>query len=174
MAPADSRIQEVFVATSSRAFAFLEEGWGFRHCDILERGLTDPRDRETRSRYRSDRVVVDVALTYIECGLFVSAWRIPLGASASACWDLRPTGAVNLDHFLKDRLGKDIPPLFPDLPKILYLSDIVNRQVRRYIRIVVPRLAEAIEATANRLEKYGGPLLSGDPTAFPPVVPHRC
>jgi hypothetical protein len=41
-----------------------------------------------------------------------------------------------------------------------------NEQTRKYVRIVVPRLAQAIEATAARLEKFGSELLSGDPAAF--------
>jgi hypothetical protein len=169
-----NQIDEVFVSTSVRAFGFLERRWNFQHCGILESDLDDPRDRERRSRYRSDRVVVDVTLTYIECGLFVTAWRIPSRAPTGACWDLCPTGVVDFDGFLKDRFGKDLPPLFPDLPRLVYLTDMLNEQFRRYMRIVVPRLAEAIEATAARLEKYGGDLLSGNPAAFPePAKPGR-
>jgi hypothetical protein len=166
MARAPNQIEEIFVSTSVRAFAFLDRQWGFRHCGILQRGLDDPRDRETRSRYRSDRVVLDVALSHIASGLFVIAWRLPPSTPASACWDLRPTGVVDFDDFLKSTVGKDLPPLFPDLAKPIYLTDMYNEQIRKYVRIVVPRLAEAIEATAARLEKYGSPLLSGDPAAF--------
>ena len=115
MAETADQIKEVFASTTTRAFAFLERKWSFRHCGIREIGLADPRDRETRSRYRSDRVVVDVALTYIACGLFVTAWRIPLGTPAGGCWNLRPAEAIDFDDFLKDRFGKDMPPLFPDL-----------------------------------------------------------
>jgi hypothetical protein len=172
--PTDSQIEEVFASASARAFAFLERQWSFRHCGILQTHLNELRDRETRSRYRSDRVVVDIALTYAESGLFVSAWRIPSGAPSGSCWDLRPAGIVNLDYFLKDRFGQDMPPLFSDHPRIVYLTDLLNAQVRRYMRIVVPRLAEAIEATAARLEKYGGDLLSGHPAVFPePAKPGR-
>jgi hypothetical protein len=166
MAARSESMGEVFSSSSKRAFAFLEERRGFRHCGVRSDGEGDPRDQHTTSRYRSERVVVDVALTQLAGGLFVIAWRPPANEVAADCWGRRPSAVVDLDHYLKGRFGDRMPPIFPDLARPVYLSDMFNAQLRKYTRTVLPRLGEAVEAMARRLEMYGDALLTGDPKVF--------
>jgi len=166
MPPTTDNMNEVFGSSTKRAFAFLEERWGFRRCGIRADSGGDPRDRHTMSRYRSERVVVDVSLTQLSGGLFVVAWRTPASAASANCWDLRPSAVIDLDIYLKSRFGDRMSPIFPDLPRPVYLSDMFNQQLRKYMRTVLPRLGEAIEAMARRLEMYGDALLTGDPKVF--------
>jgi hypothetical protein len=157
---------EIFTKTALDAFSFLVNRRDFEFCDVWHDPNADPRDLETKIRYRSPRVFVDIVLTEIDLGLFVFAWRIPTGAARGACWALQPTGVVNFDLYLQDHFGDSLPPLFLDLKKPIYLTEMYNQQSRKYARLLAARLPEAIRGTAGRLEKYGSELLDGVPSAF--------
>ena len=146
---------DAFCKTAIAAFAFLTKEWQFEFCGISSDEHLDPRDRRTIVRYRNARVFLDVVLTHIELGLFVYLWEAPDSTSNGACWETRPLRTENFDHFLQSRFGDTIAPVFSNLTKPLYLTEVYNEHTVKYAKLMTTRLHEAIAATAARFQQFG-------------------
>ena len=147
---------EMFRSSVVKAFSFLTEKWNFQFCGISCDELADPRDRRTIVRYRGTQAFVDVVLTNIELGLFVYLWPANSATPNGTCGDVRQTNVINFDYFLKAKFGDTISPLFANLKKPIYLTDMYNQQPGHYTKLMASRLPEAIEATAARFKLLGG------------------
>lgn len=148
-----------FVRAAESSFAFLAE-WGFQPLPtVTEEG--DPRDAATNVGFGREQRVVAVRLSHIVLDLSLVLGDTPSVGEGNS-WPSELRHVVDFDEYLLAFHRSNLAPPFPEMGKDVVFSSLASHHPMKYLRVILPRLEQAVSVLAERFARFGRELIETD------------
>lgn len=148
-----------FVSAVKEEFQFVITELGFRLCGEVEAKNVDPREAEVRVRYHGVKRVIDV-VSSLTSGLAVEVGNTE--ADLDHCREIVPRSVVDFETFLLARHAPELSFPFPEMKPYKTFAQMYQERLMKYVKVVQPRMAAAVQVMATRFKSHGRELLTAD------------